>query len=108
MCGHTQSVTVTFYAVDAAGNQSLSTTAKFYTEDNQPPTINSVPNVAYSCQVGIRDTLIQWIRNKGGYTATDACSDSVRWTRFYIVYLIITFRYKVDRDSLKVVRTCYS
>ncbi len=82
LCGHTQSVTVTFYAVDAAGNQSLSTTAKFYTEDNQPPTINSVPNVAYSCQVGIRDTLIQWIRNKGGYTATDACSDSVRWTRF--------------------------
>ncbi|KXK37723.1 MAG: gliding motility-associated C-terminal domain-containing protein [Saprospiraceae bacterium] len=82
LCGNTQQVQVIFTAVDADNNISLPDTAVFYTKDITPPTVRSVPNVAYTCQEGIRDTLIQWIKNKAGYEATDDCSDSVQWTIF--------------------------
>lgn len=82
MCGNTQKVEVIFTAVDAAGNVSLPTTGIFSTKDMTPPTINSVPNVQYFCIQGIRDTLIAWIKKKGGYIATDLCSNTLQWTNF--------------------------
>lgn len=82
LCGNKQKVDVIFSAIDASGNVSVSTTASFFTTDVTSPTINSVPNVQYNCVEGIRDTLIAWIKNKGGYTATDLCSNTVQWTTF--------------------------
>ena len=82
LCGNKQKVAVTFTAVDPSGNISNPTSASFFTTDNMGPTINTVPNVQYSCFEGIRDTLIQWIRNKAGYIASDICSNAVTWTTF--------------------------
>ncbi|MCZ2101761.1 MAG: gliding motility-associated C-terminal domain-containing protein [Chitinophagales bacterium] len=82
LCGNTQYVEVIFSAIDASGNISEPDTASFYTIDTSAPTFNYVPNVQYACHNYIRDTLIAWIKDKGGYVATDACSDSVVWTTF--------------------------
>jgi len=82
LCGNTQSVRVTFTAVDPSGNRSLPTSASFSTIDTQRPGLIVPPNVSYFCTLNIRDTLIQWIRNKGGYQATDLCSSTFNWTRF--------------------------
>jgi gliding motility-associated-like protein len=82
MCGNTQKVEVTFTAVDAAGNVSTPTLGVFSTKDMTPPAINTVPNVQYFCVQGIRDTLITWIKKKGGYIATDLCSNTLQWTNF--------------------------
>lgn len=80
LCGNTRSVRVVFTASDAAGNLSMPVTARFFTFDNIPPTLIIPPNVQYKCVAGIRDTLIAWIRNKGHYTATDNCSNTLNWT----------------------------
>lgn len=82
LCGNKQKVEVTFTAVDPSGNVSLPTTASFSTTDLTPPSINTVPNVQYNCVEGIRDTLIAWIKNKGGYIASDLCSNSLQWTSY--------------------------
>jgi gliding motility-associated-like protein len=82
LCGNKQKVEVIFTAVDPSGNVSLPTTASFFTTDVTPPTINNVPKVQYNCVQGIRDTLIAWIKNKGGYIAFDLCSNSVQWTTY--------------------------
>ncbi|MBC7884315.1 MAG: gliding motility-associated C-terminal domain-containing protein [Saprospiraceae bacterium] len=82
LCGNKQKVKVTFFAIDLSGNVSSNTHASFFTTDNAGPTINTVPNVQYNCVLGIRDTLITWIQNKGGYIASDLCSNSVNWTIF--------------------------
>lgn len=81
-CGGTQSVSVTFIAVDEAGNKSSSTTATFKTKDTTIPSLNTVSAVSYPCTIGIRDTLIQWIQQKAGYIATDVCSPPVIWEKF--------------------------
>ncbi|MBK9256214.1 MAG: gliding motility-associated C-terminal domain-containing protein [Saprospiraceae bacterium] len=82
LCGNTQSVTVSFVAADEAGNSSVSTTARFYTFDNIKPQLVIPANVSISCVPGIRDTLINWIKNKAGYNATDNCSNTLNWTNF--------------------------
>ncbi len=82
LCGNKQKVKVIFTAIDASGNISLPTTASFFTTDTTGPSHNSVPNVQYNCVVGIRDTLISWIRKKAGYNATDQCSNFVNWINF--------------------------
>ncbi|MBK9736141.1 MAG: hypothetical protein IPO92_14760 [Saprospiraceae bacterium] len=86
LCGNKQKVTVVFTAVDPSGNMSPTTAASFFTTDITGPTINNnVPDVQYNCVVGIRDTLIKWIRNKAGYMASDVCSNTVTWTTFSYV-----------------------
>ncbi|MFZ1748562.1 MAG: hypothetical protein WAU01_00145, partial [Saprospiraceae bacterium] len=82
ICGNKQKVDVTFTAVDTSGNTSPPSAASFFTTDVTGPTFNNVPNAQYNCIAGIRDTLINWIQNKAGYVATDACSNSVIWTNF--------------------------
>ena len=82
LCGNKQKVDVTFSAIDAAGNTSATTTASFFTTDITPPTINSVPSAQYDCKVGIRDTLIAWIKKKAGYVAADNCSNTLIWNNF--------------------------
>jgi hypothetical protein len=37
---------------------------------------------------GIRDTLIQWIKNKAGYIASDQCSNSLQWSNFTFGYFV--------------------
>ncbi|MBK8547982.1 MAG: gliding motility-associated C-terminal domain-containing protein [Saprospiraceae bacterium] len=82
LCGNTKNVVVSFTAVDPSGNRSLPTSASFSTIDNIGPSLVVPPNVTISCVTHIRDTLINWIRNKGGYGATDVCSNTLTWTRF--------------------------
>jgi gliding motility-associated-like protein len=82
LCGNTRSVTVVFTAVDPSGNMSAPTEARFFTFDNESPVLIIPPNVTFNCVTGIRDTLIQWIRNKGGYQANDNCTESLTWTIF--------------------------
>jgi gliding motility-associated-like protein len=83
LCGNSRQVSISFIAIDAAGNQSIPTTAVFKSNDNiGPDIINEVPNVNANCIPGIRDSLIMWIKNKAGYQATDLCSNSVTWTNF--------------------------
>lgn len=82
LCGNTQQVMVSFTAIDGAGNRSTPTTARFFTYDDTRPAISAPPNVTVFCSPQIRDTLIRWIRDKGGYTATDLCSNILTWTRF--------------------------
>lgn len=94
LCGNKQKVDVTFIAVDPSGNQSAPTTASFFTTDITGPVINTIPNVQYRCIAGIRDTLTKWIQNKGGYTASDLCSNSVQWT---------TFQYAISSGSVVLI-----
>jgi hypothetical protein len=82
LCGNRRSVTISFTAMDVAGNTSVPTIATFQTIDTIGPVINVVGNVNYVCFEGIRDTMIQWIKNKAGYIATDLCSNSVIWSTF--------------------------
>lgn len=82
LCGNTKNVVVTFTAVDPSGNRSTPVTARFFTFDNTRPSLVVPPNVSISCTPEIRDTLIRWIRNKGGYQAADDCSNILTWTRF--------------------------
>ena len=83
LCGLNRSVTVTFIAVDEAGNSSQPTTATFSTFDNVRPVISKgVSNRIYNCVPGIRDTLRNWIQNHGFAEATDNCSDNLTWTNF--------------------------
>ena len=83
LCGLTQSVTVTFIAVDGSGNQTPPMTATFSSVDNIHPVIDLFPqNYTMDCKPGARDTMIQWIRDHGGSTASDGCSESVLWDRF--------------------------
>jgi len=83
LCGNKQKVTVIFRAVDPSGNMSAPTTATFQTTDTKGPRIlNAVPNKQYNCIAGIRDTLIQWIKNRAGYQAADDCSNAVTWKNF--------------------------
>jgi hypothetical protein len=57
--------------------------ASFFTVDTQGPRItNTVSNLTFNCVRGVRDTLIAWIKNKGGYTASDLCSNSITWKNF--------------------------
>lgn len=84
-------VRVSFIAVDNSGNRSLPTIATFYARDNVGPIVNSVPNVKYRCNIGIRDTLISWIRAKGGYIATETCSGPAVWT---------TFQYSISANNI--------
>lgn len=90
LCGNKQKVEVSFTAVDLSGNRSAPTTAMFFTTDVSGPVISTTSNVQYDCVAGIRDTLIRWIKNKGGYAATDFCSNSVQWT---------TFQYSISTGS---------
>lgn len=64
LCGNTKNVVVSFTAVDPSGNRSLPTSASFSTIDNIGPSLVVPPNVTISCVTHIRDTLINWIRNK--------------------------------------------
>ena len=83
LCGNKQRVEVTFSPVDTSGNIGTKTTATFFTTDTRGPRIvNSVPNLQYRCVKGIRDTLIAWIKKSGGYTAMDACSNSISWKNY--------------------------
>jgi gliding motility-associated-like protein len=83
LCGNKQKVEITFTPVDTTGNKGSSTKASFFTNDTRGPRIiNPVPNQKYKCVKGIRDTLIQWIKNQGGYLATDECSNSISWKNF--------------------------
>jgi gliding motility-associated-like protein len=88
LCGNTQKVDVIFWAVDPSGNMSVRDTASFFTTDVTKPAINMVPNVTYKCVETIRDTLIQWIKNKAGYVATDQCSNAVQWTNFTFGFFV--------------------
>lgn len=80
LCGNTRSVTVSFTASDPSGNTSYPTTARFFTYDDLRPALIIPPNISTKCVSGIRDTLIRWIQNRGGYQATDNCSQNVIWT----------------------------
>ncbi|MFZ1703972.1 MAG: gliding motility-associated C-terminal domain-containing protein [Saprospiraceae bacterium] len=82
LCGNTKSVVVSFTAVDPSNNRSIPTIARFYTVDETRPALIVPPNVTVTCTPDIRDTLIRWVRNKGGYIATDDCSNTLEWTRF--------------------------
>jgi gliding motility-associated-like protein len=88
LCGNTQKVDVIFSAIDPSGNVSVRDTASFFTKDITKPAINTVPNVTYKCVDGIRDTLIQWIKNKAGYVASDQCSNSLQWSNFTFGYFV--------------------
>jgi gliding motility-associated-like protein len=87
LCGQTQQITVAFVAIDQAGNTSSPAQATFATEDNLPPQISGGKNVRYNCVAGIRDTLIHWIQQKGGHTASDACTAEVQWP-YYFYYIL--------------------
>lgn len=83
LCGNKQKVDVIFTPEDSTGNKGVAMMASFFTTDTQGPRItNTVPNLTYNCVRGIRDTLITWIKNKGGYTATDLCSNFITWKNF--------------------------
>ena len=83
LCGNKQKVDVIFTPEDKAGNKGIALMASFFTTDTQGPKItNTVPNLTFNCVRGIRDTLIAWIKNKGGYTASDLCSNSITWKNF--------------------------
>jgi hypothetical protein len=82
LCGGTRQVLVLFSAIDGAGNVSQAFPATFSTTDNTPPSIINGPQRSFSCTEGIQDTLISWIQNKGYFSATDNCSDTLYWTTF--------------------------
>jgi gliding motility-associated-like protein len=83
ICGNKQKVDVIFTPEDSTGNKGIPMMASFFTTDRQGPRItNTVPNLTYNCVRGVRDTLIAWIKNKGGYVASDLCSNSITWKNF--------------------------
>lgn len=82
LCGRTRQVRVLFSAIDSAGNVSQAFPATFSTADNTPPLIINGPQLSFSCKEGIHDTLISWIQNRGHFSATDSCSDTLYWTTF--------------------------
>ncbi len=82
LCGRSKNLKVIFSAIDSAGNTSLGYECSFSLRDRLPPIIVNGPNVSYSCIEGIQDTLINWIKNKGKFQATDNCSDTLYWTTF--------------------------
>lgn len=83
LCGLNRTVTVQFIAVDEAGNSSEPTVATFSTFDNERPIITKgVSNQTHNCLPGIRDTIINWIKNHGYAEAADNCSATLNWTNF--------------------------
>lgn len=84
LCGNTKNVRVRFIAVDLAGNMSAPTFASFSVYDSLSPVITLQPNnVNLECSSFSQDSLINWIKKKGGARASDVCDgDSIKWTRF--------------------------
>ncbi len=84
LCGNTMEVFVTWRAIDSCGNLSVdSTIASFSTVDTIAPSLTTLPvNVEVPCDLMTEDSLVNWINNYGGATATDECADSLNWSTF--------------------------
>lgn len=82
LCGRSRSVTVIFSARDSSGNTSPGYSATFASLDRTAPSIINGPQMSYSCEEGIQDTLVAWIKKKGNFRAIDNCSDTLYWTTF--------------------------
>ena len=99
ICGGSASKVVTFYALDACGNQSMGCTATFLIEDTTPPTITASNEVSVACDEysdavayeysaddvcsGVTTTFTDVQQSAGcagsylrTYTATDGCGKS--------------------------------
>ena len=80
-CGETRSVTLHFTVADEAGNQLPEFSATFRTIDDTDPVFTTLPSpLVTSCSEDVDQLLEDWIDNKGGAIATDACSDELEWT----------------------------
>ncbi|MCB0645736.1 MAG: gliding motility-associated C-terminal domain-containing protein [Saprospiraceae bacterium] len=82
-CAKNRAVTVGFYAQDQAGNKSDTLFASFKIENSGPIVIKQADfNVQKSCSIGIRDSLVNWIKNSGNAVVADGCGGKSKWQNF--------------------------
>ena len=83
LCGNNKNVKISFVAVDLSNNVSTPVVISFGTLDTLGPTLSVKPtNSSMECTSSSQDSLVSWIKKKGGAVAQDACSDAVIWTDF--------------------------
>lgn len=84
LCGNTKNVVIEFRALDPSNNVSEPVIISFSVIDTLPPIIFVRPESAsIECTAGAQDSLNNWIKAKGGARASDICSSTVIWDKFY-------------------------
>ena len=82
-CVRNRAVTIGFYAQDPAGNKSDTLYASFKIENSGPIVVKQADfNIQKSCSIGIRDSLINWIKKSGNAVIAEGCGGKNRWQNF--------------------------
>lgn len=82
-CAKNRAVTIGFYAQDPAGNKSDTLFASFKIENSGPIVVKQADfNVQKSCSIGIRDSLVNWIKKSGNAVVAEGCGGKIKWQNF--------------------------
>ncbi len=83
LCGNTAMIPIGFYAVDDCLNVSDTAYANFIIQDiAQPLIVTAAQSLELQCDIGIVDSLQQWLDNIGGAIANEVCGGDIIWNNY--------------------------